>query len=685
MREVVIVAAAATLGNLLVGWDSSTIAGGMSYIKQEFKLDSDPTLEGLIVSTSFITGTVVTIFSGTVSDMLGRRPMLITSSVMFFLSGLVMLWAPNVMVVLCSRLLDGVAIALAITLTPLYISEIAPPDIRGTLNTLTQLSFSVGMFVAYVMVFCLSLTDAPSWRAMLGVVSLPSIVYFILAAFFLPESPPWLVSKGRITEARNVLQRIRGTEDVSGELALLAEGMSPGGEGTTIEEYMVTPASDLISTKEAGRDCIKLYGPNQGGVSMVAQPLINGQGSMLSRSMLTMSRQGSLVAQAQNLKDPIVSLFGSMHESSNPQELGASVSRSMLFGEPDQSPFGTSDNLHAPLLSSQISTDKALGDIPKNTDIGGGWKLVYMTPEGGKNEGKLQRVYLRADPNAGSQNCSFVAGSGYDLQADGGSGGGGESFQAAALVSQSVVIPKDVNIKQDVAPPKRSSLGGLLDIGVRRALVVGIGLQILQQAAGINGVLYYAPQILEQAGVGALLSNFGISSISASLLVSVVATFTMLPCIAISMRLMDIAGRRSLLLYTIPILIVSLLILVLRNSIHMSSTLNAIITALSVIVYESCFCMALGVIPNILCSEIFPTSVRGICISICSLAYWISVLIVTSTFPFLIHFLGLTGVFGLYVVGCILACIFVYLKVPETKGMPLEVIIEFFSIGAKPE
>nr|KYP55037.1 Monosaccharide-sensing protein 3 [Cajanus cajan] len=640
MREVVIIAVAATLGNLLVGWDSSTIAGGMSYIKQEFKLDSDPTLEGLIVSTPFITGTVVTIFSGTVSDILGRRPMLIASSVMFFLSGLVMLWAPNVSAVLCSRLLDGVAIALAITLTPLYISEIAPPDIRGTLNTLPQFSCSAGMFVAYVMVFCMSLTDAPSWRAMLGVVSVPSVAYFSLAMFYLPESPPWLVSKGRIPQARKVLQRIRGTEDVSGELALLSEGMSPGGEGTTIEEYMVAPAR---------------------GVSMVAQPL-SGQGSMLSRSMLTLSRQGSLVAQAQNLKDPLVSLFGSLHESVNPLELGAS--RSTLMIEPDQSPFGTSDNLHAPLLSAQVSIDKALGEIPKNTDIGGGWKLVYKTSEGGKNDGKLQRVYLHGV---------------------GAGGAGGESFQAAALVSHSVLIPKDVNIKQEVASAKRKGLGDLFDTGVKRALTVGIGLQLLQQFAGINGFLYYAPQILEQAGVGDLLSHLGFTPTSASLLVNVVTTFTMLPCIAISMRLMDVAGRRSILLYTIPILIVSLMILVVRNSIPMSSTLNAIITAASVMVYESCFCMGLGVIPNILCSEIFPTSVRGICISICSLTFWICILIVTSTFPFLIQLLGLTGVFGLYVVGCILAWIFVYLKVPETKGMPLEVIIEFFSIGSKPE
>ncbi|KAK7386565.1 hypothetical protein VNO78_26898 [Psophocarpus tetragonolobus] len=682
MREVVIVAVAATLGNFLVGWDSSTIAGGMSYIKKEFNLDTNPTLEGLIVSISFLTGTVVTIFSGTISDRLGRRPMLITSSIMFFLSGLVMLWAPNVLVVLLSRLLDGIAISLALTLTPLYISEIAPPDIRGTLNTLPQFSSSGGMFVAYIMVFSFSMMESPSWRVMLGIVSVPAVAYFYLAVFYLPESPPWLVSKGRVNEARKVLQRIRGTEDVSGELALLAEGMSPGGESATIEEYIVGSTSDLIDYKEAGRDCIKLYGPNQAGVSMVAQPM-SGQGSMvlsrspltLSRSTLALSRQGSIVAQAANLKDPVVTLFGSMHENV-PFEFGGS--RSMLTGEPNQNdPFSNTDNLNAPLLSTQGSSVLETGSnnnlVPKNTDIGGGWKLVYKSVEGGEKEGALQRVYLRADPNVVvSQQDSFRN----DLNAD-----GCEPFQAAALVSQSVLCPI---MKSEVAA-KRTGWGGLLDIGVKRALVVGIGLQVLQQAAGINGFLYYAPQILEQAGVGSLLSNLGISSRSTILLVNVIATFTMLPLLAISMRMMDIAGRRSILLFTIPILIVSLLVLVLRNLFHMGSTLNAIVTAVCVVVYESFFCMGFGVIPNLLCSEIFPTSVRGICISICSLTYWVCTLIVTSSFPFLLHLLGLTGVFVLFVVGCIIAWIFVYLKVPETKGMPLEVIIEFFAIGAKPE
>lgn len=280
---------------------------------------------------------------------------------------------------------------------------------------------------------------------------------------------------------------------------MLAEGMSPAGENATIEEYIVTPASDLMANKEAGRDCIKLYGPNQGGVSMVAQQ-VNGQGSMISRSMLTLSRQGSIVAQAENLKDPLVNLFGIVHDG-NPPPLDSGGSRAMLMGDT----FQSNDNLNAPLLSAQGSTlekDKAFGSkdalgtgnndanqLPKSTSIGGGWKLVYKSADGGRNEKGLQRVYLRADPNAGSAQGSFY--DGYDLNAD-----GSESFQASALVSHSVLCPKNISMKPENAA-KRTGFGGLSDIGVRRALGVGVGLQLLQQVNQIE-ILHYWKKLLDK-------------------------------------------------------------------------------------------------------------------------------------------------------------------------------------------
>lgn len=179
-------------------------------------MQTQPTIEGLIVAMSLIGATVITTFSGPVSDWLGRRPMLIISSILYFLAGLMMFWSPNVYALLMARLLDGFGIGLAVTLVPVYISETAPPEIRGLLNTLPQFTGCIGMFFSYCMVFWMSLLDSPSWRLMLGVVSIPSVVYFLLAVCFLPESPRWLVSKGRMEEAKQVLQRLLCREDVSG-------------------------------------------------------------------------------------------------------------------------------------------------------------------------------------------------------------------------------------------------------------------------------------------------------------------------------------------------------------------------------------------------------------------------------------------------------------------------------------
>ncbi|PHT49709.1 hypothetical protein CQW23_09456 [Capsicum baccatum] len=716
MNGAVLIALAAAIGNMLQGWDNATIAGSVLYIKREFNLQTQPTMEGLIVAMSLIGATVITTFSGPVSDMLGRRPMLIISSVLYFLSGLVMLWAPNVYVLLLARLLDGFGIGLAVTLVPVYISETAPPEIRGQLNTFPQFTGSLGMFLSYCMVFGLSLTQAPSWRLMLGVLSIPSLAYFFLALFYLPESPRWLVSKGRMKEAKRVLQRLRGREDVSGEMALLMEGLGVGGD-VSIEEYIIGPDNELADNQDE-KDQIKLYGAEE-GLSWIAKPVT---GSTLGLA----SRHGSMANQSMSLIDPVVTLFGSVHEKM--PEMGSM--RSMLFSNvgsmfnitenqektenwdeesqkdeenqmSDGSGAESDDNLRSPLLSRQGTNaetnmgpptslsmrqgsnfTQANGGEQASMGIGGGWQLAYRKDE--KKEGALKRIYLHEEGGTGSRRGSIIS-----LQGDHAEG---EFIHAAALVSQSVLradsllgqhsIEEAIETQSETVT-KKSTWKALLEPGVKHALIVGVGLQILQQFSGINGVLYYTPQILEQAGVGVLLSNMGIGSDSASLLISAVTTLLMLPTIGVAMKLMDIAGRRWLLLATLPVLLGSLVVLVLGNVINMGEVIHAVISTISVVVYFCTFVMGFGPIPNILCSEIFPTSVRGICIAICALTFWIGDIIVTYSLPVMLTSIGLGGVFAIYAVVCTVAWVFVFLKVPETKGMPLEVITEFFAVGAK--
>ncbi|XXG87355.1 hypothetical protein AAC387_Pa11g2065 [Persea americana] len=672
MSGAVLVALAASIGNLLQGWDNATIAGAILYVKEEFDLESNAAMEGLIVAMSLIGATVITTFSGAVSDWIGRRPMLIASSILYFISGLVMLWSPNVYILLLARLLDGFGIGLAVTIVPIYISETAPADIRG-----------------------------------------------------------------RMLEAKKVLQRLRGREDVSGEMALLVEGLGVGGD-TSIEEYIIGPADELGDDQEptAEKEKITLYGPEE-GLSWVARP-VTGQ-SVLG----VMSRQGSMESQTVPLMDPMVTLFGSVHEKL--PEMGSM--RSQLFpnfgsmfsmadqhnkneqwDEESQQREGedyasdgaggdSDDNLQSPLLSRQttslegkdmvappnVSHGSVLsmrrhsslmqgnaGEAVSSMGIGGGWQLAWkwteQEGEDGKKEGGFKRIYLHQEGGPVSRRGSLVSLPGGDVPVE------GEFIQAAALVSQPALYSKEFMEQHPIGPamvhPSEAATKGprwrdIFQPGVKHALFVGIGIQILQQFAGINGVLYYTPQILEEAGVEVLLVNLGISSDSASLLISAVTTLLMLPCIALGMRLMDVTGRRQLLLSTIPILVVALIVLVIASLVSMNSVVKAALSTVSVVVYFCCFVSAFGPIPNILCSEIFPTSVRGVCIAICALTFWIGDIIVTYTLPVMLTSIGLAGIFGIYAAVCVVAFVFVFLKVPETKGMPLEVITEFFAVGAK--
>ncbi|XP_074308694.1 monosaccharide-sensing protein 2-like [Silene latifolia] len=733
MRGAVFAALAATMGNLLQGWDNATIAGAVIYIKREFMLESQPKLEGLIVAMSLIGATVITTFSGPLSDSVGRRPMLIASSLLYFLGGLVMLWSPNVYILLLGRLFDGFGVGLAVTLVPVYISETAPPEIRGRLNTLPQFTGSGGMFFSYCMVFAMSLMEAPSWRLMLGVLSIPSLLYLALTVFYLPESPRWLVSKGKMVEAKKVLQKLRGREDVTGEMALLVEGLGTGGD-TTIEEYMLGPGNDEEATTD--KDQIRLYGA-ENGQSWIAKPATGQSMLGIASRYGSMAQQGSMAPQGSmaNMMDPLVTLFGSVHEKL-PQS-GSMRSAifpnfgSMFNGATDENGRNenwevesrgdgddalsdvadgdSDDNLKTPLLSPNASVvekdtvhpssgsilnmrrNSSLmqansGDLANSTGIGGGWQLAYKRTEKGQDgKSELRRVYLHKEPGMGSMRGSVLS-----LQSE--IPEEGRFVQAAGLVSQSALSIKDFKVdspfEEGIVKPSASATKGpswreLFEPGVKRALIVGMGLQILQQFSGINGVLYYTPQILSQAGVDVLLSNLGLSSDSASLLISALTTLLMLPAIGVAMKLMDLSGRRFLLLNTLPVLIASLVILVLSNIIPMSTIIHATLSTVSVVVYFCCFVMGFGPIPNILCSEIFPTKVRGICIAICSLTFWFGDIIVTYSLPALLSSIGLAGVFGIYAVVCIISWFFVYLKVPETKGMPLEVISEFFNVGAR--
>ena len=191
-------------------------AGSLTYIRQEFRLEDEPIIDSLINTIPLIGAAIITGFSGALSDRFGRRPMLIISSVFYIAGGVLTIWCPDVYILLLARLVFGFGIGLAVAFVPAYITEVSPSEMRGLLSTLPQLTGTTGTTVAYDVDFGMSLQSQPSWRLLFGGILFLSIVYFVFTVFFLPEAPTWLVSKGRMEEAKHALQRLRGREDVSG-------------------------------------------------------------------------------------------------------------------------------------------------------------------------------------------------------------------------------------------------------------------------------------------------------------------------------------------------------------------------------------------------------------------------------------------------------------------------------------
>ncbi|XP_006653836.1 monosaccharide-sensing protein 2-like [Oryza brachyantha] len=652
----------ASIGNLLQGWDNASIAGAIFYIEEEFRLQSSPMINGLIMAMALIGAGISTLLSGRWADPLGRRIMLLTSSILSLTSELLMIFlSQKIYMIIIVRFISGLSIGLAVTHVPLYISEIAPAETRGKLNTFPQLSGSVGMFISYCMVFWMSLTPKVDWRNMIAVELIPSLVYTILIIFYLPESPRWLVTQGRVDEARIVLQRLQRREDVSGEMASLLEGTYIG--HIPIKKEFIIGPTDEIKLFSSGEQ-VKLYGLKEDLSCIICQ----------SKDENSQSKTNSLMRIGSSFFDPIVILTESVNENEadnicNETQDTNSSNEENQYTELDE------ENQYTELDKAQVSDEAEDEDnqyVSEGEDgigqrlytVGGGWQLTWkLVEEDGLDENTqsgIERVYLH-EKCKGTQIDASLS---------------NQFIKVTALVNRSV-FPQHNNHNSIEAIGQMFSY--LLETGVRKALMVGITIQILQQFAGINGILYYTPVILIQVGVGDVLSSFDLNSSSKSILLSAITTLLMLPCIGTAVWLVDIKGRRHILLSTIPILLISLIILVAANVMDMRTDLHATISALCVIVYQCIFVMGFGPIPNILCAEIFPTRVRAICLVLCSLTFWICDTIVTYIFPILMEKIGLAGVFGIFAIVCALAVLFVYFKVPETKGIPLEVMSECYA------
>ena len=272
-RYIVGLALSAGLAGLLYGYDTVSISGAIDYLTERYSLD--PGMEGLIISSIMIGGVVGAGFSGFLSDRFGRRSILMWGASFFFVAALwsSMTFSPYDLI--AARIFGGVGIGLAAALAVTYITESAPPSIRGALSSAYQLLTVCGIFLTNIINYIIASSGshewgvAVGWRWMLGIGAIPALIFFV-ALWFSPESPRFLVQSGREEEGYEVLVRINGTHEAKESLAAIKESIAVENKHDTSLRNLFEPGLRralfigiflAIFNQAVGMNVISYYGP----------------------------------------------------------------------------------------------------------------------------------------------------------------------------------------------------------------------------------------------------------------------------------------------------------------------------------------------------------------------------------------------------------------------------------------
>jgi SP family arabinose:H+ symporter-like MFS transporter len=269
----------ASLGGFLFGYDTAVISGTLAFVRTQFGLAA--TMEGWYVSSALVGCIAGVSVAGWLSDKFGRKMILLLSAILFSLSAIGCAVSSSFSTLVVYRLIGGMGVGIASMLSPLYISEISPPDLRGRLVALYQFSITLGIlcsFFANARLLDSSIQGVLSnevlqlifkdevWRAMLGMETIPALLFFLLLTT-IPKSPRWLVVNGQIKKASKILGRIVGPEAAASEIEEINKTISlekrslrmvlePG-----IKIAVLLGVSLAVLQQFTGIDAVIYYGP----------------------------------------------------------------------------------------------------------------------------------------------------------------------------------------------------------------------------------------------------------------------------------------------------------------------------------------------------------------------------------------------------------------------------------------
>ncbi|WKK65124.1 sugar porter family MFS transporter [Lutimonas zeaxanthinifaciens] len=233
------------LGGFLLGFDSAVISGAVSGIRTYFEM-SDWEL-GFSVGCVIFGAMAGNIVAGPMSDKFGRKKVLLVTAMLFTISALWSALATTYVAFVTARIIGGIGIGGAILIAPIYIAEIAPPKLRGSLVSLNQLNIVIGISVAYFSNYFLKDLDGESWRWMLGVEVVPAFLYFV-ALFAVPRSPRWLIQKLNLVEvARKILIKIGGKEYADITVDEIQRGVAKKEKAGTLRELFSSRMATIMT------------------------------------------------------------------------------------------------------------------------------------------------------------------------------------------------------------------------------------------------------------------------------------------------------------------------------------------------------------------------------------------------------------------------------------------------------
>lgn len=223
------VSAIAALGGLLFGYDTAVIAGAIGFLQIKFNLSA--AMIGWAASSAIWGCVLGAMVAGYMSDRIGRKKVLLITAVLFAVSAIGSGIPNNLTQFILARFIGGVGVGAASMLSPLYISEVAPARIRGTLVSLYQLAIVIGINLVYYINMEIATQNSEAWnidlgwRYMLGSETIPAVL-FLLLLFIVPESPRWLVKNKREQEALNTLTKINGKEEAEEVMQEIKEALT---------------------------------------------------------------------------------------------------------------------------------------------------------------------------------------------------------------------------------------------------------------------------------------------------------------------------------------------------------------------------------------------------------------------------------------------------------------------------